>query len=80
MSMTTRLNPGGLDTSHGVILYLEDITVSFDGFKALNNLTLDIGVGELRCVFNGNGVLDNGAALGGMRLFAQAVLPAVRDI
>ena len=25
------------DASHGTILYLEDITVSFDGFRALNN-------------------------------------------
>ena len=28
------------DLSHGTILYLEDITVSFDGFRALNALTL----------------------------------------
>jgi len=45
----------GVDTLHGAILYLEDITVSFDGFKALNNLTLDIGVGELRCIIGPNG-------------------------
>ena len=32
--------PGELDTTHGVVLYLEDITVSFDGFKALNKLSL----------------------------------------
>ena len=31
---------GELDASHGVILYLDDITVSFDGFKALNSLSL----------------------------------------
>lgn len=37
------------------------------------------GAGALRCVFNGNGVLDNDAALAGMRLFARTVLPAVRD-
>lgn len=45
----------GLDVSHGVILYLEDVTVSFDGFRALNQLTLDIGVGELRCIIGPNG-------------------------
>src|SRR5690606_29592692 len=50
-----RVAPGGLDTTHGAILYLDDITVSFDGFKALNRLTLDIGVGELRCVIGPNG-------------------------
>ena len=46
---------GELDLSHGVALYLEDITVSFDGFKALNNLTLEIDAGELRCIIGPNG-------------------------
>ncbi len=45
----------GVDTVHGAILYLEDITVSFDGFKALNKLNLDISVGELRCIIGPNG-------------------------
>jgi urea transport system ATP-binding protein len=45
----------GLDASHGVVLYLEDISVSFDGFKALNKLSLSIDVGELRCVIGPNG-------------------------
>ncbi|HEX8404801.1 MAG TPA: urea ABC transporter ATP-binding protein UrtD [Duganella sp.] len=45
----------GLDTTHGAILYLEEITVSFDGFRALNKLSLDISVGELRCVIGPNG-------------------------
>jgi urea transport system ATP-binding protein len=46
---------GELDLSHGVALYLEDITVSFDGFKALNNLNLAINAGELRCIIGPNG-------------------------
>ncbi|MFO1404877.1 MAG: urea ABC transporter ATP-binding protein UrtD [Azonexus sp.] len=46
---------GDLDLSHGVALYLEDITVSFDGFKALNALTLSIDAGELRCIIGPNG-------------------------
>src|SRR5687767_14822239 len=50
---SARPAPG--DTSHGTILYLEDINVSFDGFKALNALTLYIDVGELRCVIGPNG-------------------------
>ena len=50
-----RLKPEGVDTAHGAILYLEEITVSFDGFKALNRLTLDISVGELRCIIGPNG-------------------------
>ena len=44
-----------LDLAHGVVLYLEDINVSFDGFKALNNLSLAIDAGELRCVIGPNG-------------------------
>jgi len=47
--------PGKLDTSHRVILYLEDITVEFDGFRALNNLSLNIDKGELRCIIGPNG-------------------------
>jgi urea transport system ATP-binding protein len=45
----------GPDSSRGMILYLEDITVSFDGFRALNALTLYIEVGELRCIIGPNG-------------------------
>ncbi|WP_151446049.1 urea ABC transporter ATP-binding protein UrtD [Lacisediminimonas profundi] len=50
-----RIKPEGVDTAHGAILYLDDITVSFDGFKALNKLSLDISVGELRCIIGPNG-------------------------
>ena len=39
----------------GVALYVDDITVSFDGFKALNRLSLTINVGELRCIIGPNG-------------------------
>jgi urea transport system ATP-binding protein len=49
------VRPGALDVSHGAILYLDDITVSFDGFKALNGLSLDISAGELRCIIGPNG-------------------------
>ncbi len=49
------LKLGQPDFAHGVALYLEDITVSFDGFKALNALTLTINVGELRCIIGPNG-------------------------
>ena len=44
-----------LDTAHGPILYLEDVTVSFDGFRALNVLSLYIDDGELRCIIGPNG-------------------------
>jgi urea transport system ATP-binding protein len=51
----SHLKGQGVDTRHGAILYLEDVTVSFDGFKALNHLSLDISVGELRCIIGPNG-------------------------
>jgi urea transport system ATP-binding protein len=47
--------PGEVDTTHGRILYLEDVHVSFDGFKAINGLSLDIAPGELRCIIGPNG-------------------------
>jgi urea transport system ATP-binding protein len=49
------IDPGAVDLAHGAILYLEDISVSFDGFKALNNLSLMIETGELRCIIGPNG-------------------------
>ncbi len=47
--------PDQVDLAHGAILYLDDITVSFDGFKALNALSLSISAGELRCIIGPNG-------------------------
>ena len=41
--------------TQGVALFLQDVTVSFDGFKALNALSLTIDVGELRCIIGPNG-------------------------
>lgn len=52
MLQTTGLE---VDLSHGTILYLEDISVSFDGFKAINDLNLYINAGELRCIIGPNG-------------------------
>ncbi len=43
------------DLSHNIILYVEGVTKSFDGFKALNDLSLYIETGELRCVIGPNG-------------------------
>ena len=45
----------GVDLSHGGILYLDSISVSFDGFKALDDLSLIVDAGELRCVIGPNG-------------------------
>ena len=50
-----RIDAEALDVTHGRILYLEDVSVSFDGFKAINRLSLDIAPGELRCIIGPNG-------------------------
>ncbi len=44
-----------VDVRHGPILYLEDVTVTFDGFKAIDKLNLTIDDGELRCIIGPNG-------------------------
>lgn len=44
-----------IDVSHQVILYVEGLSVSFDGFKALNDLNLYVNDGELRCLIGANG-------------------------
>jgi urea transport system ATP-binding protein len=44
-----------LDTPEGPVLYLDGVTVSFDGFKALAGLSLIIEPGELRCIIGPNG-------------------------
>ena len=43
------------DLSHNIILYVEGVTKSFDGFKALNDLSIYIETGELRCIIGPNG-------------------------
>lgn len=40
---------------NGKILETENVTVSFDGFKALNNLNFSMDAGELRVVIGPNG-------------------------
>lgn len=47
--------PPKLDVSHNIILYVEGVNKSFDGFKAINDLNLYIEAGELRCIIGPNG-------------------------
>src|ERR1044071_2344587 len=37
------------------LLYLDGVTVSFDGFRALNNLSLAVEPGEMRAIIGPNG-------------------------
>ena len=39
----------------GTILYLDGVSVSFDGFKALNDLSLYLDKGEMRAIIGPNG-------------------------
>jgi urea transport system ATP-binding protein len=43
------------ELSRNKSLSLKDLTVSFDGFKALDGLTLTVDPGELRCIIGPNG-------------------------
>ena len=49
--MNLHASPSRRDT----ILYLDGVSVSFDGFKALNNLSFYVEVGELRAIIGPNG-------------------------
>ncbi|HEX9702176.1 MAG TPA: urea ABC transporter ATP-binding protein UrtD [Rhodospirillales bacterium] len=52
------MNPAAVAAGHEVpptILYLNGVTVSFDGFKALNSLSFYVCAGELRAVIGPNG-------------------------
>jgi urea transport system ATP-binding protein len=40
---------------HGALLYLDGVTVSFDGFRALDGLSLVVDPGELRTIIGPNG-------------------------
>ncbi len=44
-----------LAKAEGYLLCVEEVSVSFDGFKALDNLSLHIREGELRCLIGPNG-------------------------
>lgn len=49
--MTALAKPGHAET----LLFLEGVSVSFDGFKALNNLGFDVGRSEMRAIIGPNG-------------------------
>ena len=51
----TAQSPSPLIERPTLALWVENVTVNFSGFKALNNLTLTIDKGELRCIIGPNG-------------------------
>lgn len=57
MSEIQRARPklGDLDAKFEPILYLDGVTVSFDGFRALNELSFYVDPGELRAIIGPNG-------------------------
>ena len=52
--MTTRVDDTPLPLTPS-LLYLDGVTVSFDGFRALNALSLQIAPGEMRAIIGPNG-------------------------
>lgn len=42
-------------SKHEPLLFIDNVSVSFDGFKALTDLTIVLGDGELRCIIGPNG-------------------------
>lgn len=49
------MTPHASSSHHDTILYLDGVSVSFDGFKALNNLSFYVKAGELRAIIGPNG-------------------------
>ena len=44
-----------MEASTTALLYLNGVNVSFDGFRALNNLSLAVESGEMRAIIGPNG-------------------------
>ncbi|MBL8905639.1 MAG: urea ABC transporter ATP-binding protein UrtD [Rhizobiales bacterium] len=44
-----------MELAAGSILYLDGVSVSFDGFKALNDLSFTVAPGEMRAIIGPNG-------------------------
>jgi urea transport system ATP-binding protein len=47
--------PEAIAAEQAVVLYVNGVTVSFDGFKALNNLSYAVRIGEMRAIIGPNG-------------------------
>jgi len=49
------MNPNSSRPARPTLLYLDGVTVSFDGFRALNDLSILVEPGEMRAVIGPNG-------------------------
>ncbi|MCB9949329.1 MAG: ATP-binding cassette domain-containing protein, partial [Rhodospirillaceae bacterium] len=47
--------PEAIAAEQAIVLYVNGVTVSFDGFKALNNLSYTVRIGEMRAIIGPNG-------------------------
>jgi len=52
---TERKSETRAPVKHKLMLWVDDVTVDFDGFLALDHLTLAVDEGELRCIIGPNG-------------------------
>ncbi len=55
MELKPGATPEAAPARHDTLLYLDGVSVSFDGFKALNELSLYMIAGEMRAVIGPNG-------------------------
>ena len=55
MELKFGTRPEAAPAKHETLLYLDGVSVSFDGFKALNNLSLYMVAGEMRAIIGPNG-------------------------
>jgi urea transport system ATP-binding protein len=54
-TLETKPAAGDVHPAHSTHLYLNGVSVAFDGFKAINNLSLVVSHGELRTIIGPNG-------------------------
>jgi urea transport system ATP-binding protein len=54
-ALEARVAPGGSEARRETLLYLDGVSKTFDGFKAINGLSLVVARGEMRAIIGPNG-------------------------
>jgi urea transport system ATP-binding protein len=54
-AIEARTAPGGVQARRETLLYLDGVSKTFDGFKAINGLSLVVARGEMRAIIGPNG-------------------------